>query len=339
MTRVFDRRMLRRGELIVVLFACGFVAATVIAAAWSGADVAIARVISQHPGLIAAMLALSLVNFALRTLRWLVFSRHLGIEVPPRRASLFYVAGFSMTTTPGKLGELLRLWLMERSNAIRYQRAVPLIIGDRVGDVIALVLLCLIGVVAFDRYRTALLAATLVVTAVVLLLLTPRVGVGLTTAAYALVRRARRFFAGLRTAVRRTAGLFAPRIFVISLCLGAAGWCAEAFAFHLVLERLGADMAMTHAMFIFAFSMIVGGVSMLPGGVGGAEASMFGLLIAAGVDEATAIAATALSRLTGLWFAVALGFVTLPAALGEARAPGGQPARPAASGTPAARPR
>ena len=46
---------------------------------------------------------------------------------------------------------------------------------------------------------------------------------------------------------------------------------------------------------------------------------MVGLLLAVGVDLDIAVAATAVIRVTTLWFAVALGFLVLPAALRSAQ--------------------
>jgi uncharacterized protein (TIRG00374 family) len=330
MAIAFDRRSLRRGEFAVVVCACAFAAVTAAVAVWLGADEAIARLFAFNYGVVAGMLALSLVNYALRALRWQLFSRHLGIDVPPARAGLYYLAGFSMTMTPGKVGEALRLWLLERIHGVRYQRAAPLFLADRIGDAIALLLLCLLGLAAFDQYRGALLAAASLVALAVLVLLNPSLGAAAVRAAYGVARRGKRLFAGVRIALRRTARLFDARIFALSLVLGLVGWLAEALAFHWLLTTLGADIGLPRAVFIFAFSMVVGGASMLPGGLGGAEAAMFGLLLVAGVEEGPAVAATAIIRVTTLWFAVGLGFIALPPALrlARARAPGGAQLKP-----------
>jgi uncharacterized protein (TIRG00374 family) len=65
------------------------------------------------------------------------------------------------------------------------------------------------------------------------------------------------------------------------------------------------------AVFILAFSTIIGSVTALPGGIGAAEASIGGMLVfLAGLDPAQAAAATLLIRLATLWFGVALGLVT-----------------------------
>jgi uncharacterized protein (TIRG00374 family) len=69
-------------------------------------------------------------------------------------------------------------------------------------------------------------------------------------------------------------------------------------------------------VFIFAFAMMVGAISVLPGGLGSTEATMIGLLVTQHVGFDVAVVATAVVRVTTLWFAVSLGLLALPWALG-----------------------
>jgi uncharacterized protein (TIRG00374 family) len=80
------------------------------------------------------------------------------------------------------------------------------------------------------------------------------------------------------------------------------------------MHVLGSDLSLSTALFIYAFSILVGALSFLPGGLGGTEASMVTLLILNHVAQPQAVAATVLIRLATLWFAVALGVfaLTLP---------------------------
>ena len=64
------------------------------------------------------------------------------------------------------------------------------------------------------------------------------------------------------------------------------------------------------AIFVMAFSTVVGAVSALPGGLGAAELSMTGMLVLlAGLDAAVASSATVLIRIGTLWFGVLLGLL------------------------------
>ncbi|NYZ24666.1 lysylphosphatidylglycerol synthase transmembrane domain-containing protein [Azospirillum oleiclasticum] len=313
------RGFLKQAETVAVVTAALFAAGAALAGILLGMDEFLALLGRLSPWLIGGMLALSLVNYGLRAWRWHLFGRKLGVEVPFGRTVLYYAAGFALTTTPGKLGELLRLWLLERGHGYPYQRTTPLFIGDRVGDANAILLLCLAGLGAFGGHVWVTAGALLLVGAGTLLLLKPRLLARPLLLAYGVVGRWPRLFAGVRTSLRHTARFFTPRLYLAALLLGTAGWLAECLAFHMVLEALGAAVSFQQAVFVFAFSMLVGAASMLPGGLGSTEAVMVGLLAAIGVEIHTAVAAAVVIRATTLWFAVGLGLAALPVALGRAR--------------------
>jgi len=66
------------------------------------------------------------------------------------------------------------------------------------------------------------------------------------------------------------------------------------------------------AMAIFFLSILTGGATGMPGGIGGAEAAMIAALLLNNVPLEIALPATAVIRLTTLWFAIALGLIIFP---------------------------
>jgi uncharacterized protein (TIRG00374 family) len=106
---------------------------------------------------------------------------------------------------------------------------------------------------------------------------------------------------------------FTMRTMSYALLLGMVAWGAEALSLYLVAFWLGSEITLTTAVFVYAFAMIVGALSFLPGGLGGTEAVMVGLLMLNGLTVADATAATILVRVATLWFAVALGLMAWPA--------------------------
>ena len=117
-----------------------------------------------------------------------------------------------------------------------------------------------------------------------------------------------------------------PGMLLTTTVLSILAWGAEALAFALVLHLLGVTIPVSLAVFIYAASMIAGALSFLPGGLGGAEATMIGLLAACGAPHPESVAATILIRMTTLWFAVALGIVLAVAGRRTLLAPAGRPA-------------
>ena len=118
--------------------------------------------------------------------------------------------------------------------------------------------------------------------------------------------------------MRKLERLARPDIFGLGLVLGFAGWAAEAVSLYVLVHALGAHVGPMTCVFIFAFAMIVGAISVLPGGLGSTEATMAGLLVLQGMKLQDAIVATAVVRVTTLWFAVGLGMLSLPAAFRRA---------------------
>lgn len=306
---------LRRLERSVGAGALLFAAVAFAAAAFVGGEDALAQLARLTPAVVGAMLGLSLLNYAARALRWHAFGRRLGVELPFARTALYYMAGFALTTTPGKVGEALRLWLMARGDGVGYRRSIPILVADRALDmcaVAALLLASLAGATAHSSL-VGLAVATLGLT--LLVGLRPRLALAVVDAAYEALRRWPRRFAQVRGVVRDTSALMSPGVFAAAMLLSVAGWMAECLAFAVLLDAMGAEVGLATAVLAFSASMLAGAISFLPGGLGTSEAAMIVVLAAAGVPMEIAVPATVVIRITTLWFAVALGFLALAPAM------------------------
>lgn len=260
-----------------------------------------------NPWVILGMLALSLVNYTLRTYRWQVFTASQGLTIPWLRNSLYYVAGFMMAITPGKVGEALRLWLLRRGHGYRYEKTASILVADRLSDLTAVLLLCVISTSSIVDSFWPTVSACMVVAGATLCTLKPVIMVRVIEAFYRRVRRFPRLFVRLRQTARQFAHLASVQTYALALLLALVGWFAEALALFWVLQEMGASVELVEIVFIFCFAMLAGAATMLPGGLGGTEVSMVGMLVALGVDFEIAVTATAIIRATTLWFSVLLG--------------------------------
>ena len=261
---------------------------------------------------VTLLLVLSLVNYGFRGLRWHIYTRALELPTSLMQDMRHYLGGFALTATPGRLGEFIRLRWIWRDTGCRPDRTGSLVVVDRAADLAAVGLLLAVAI-AFTAggvqggWAAAVLAVLFAVAATRAGLIVWGVGFG-----YRLVGIFPRLFAMLRAAARRMTAFAASGVVLPATALGMLGWCAEAYAFWLLLGWLGAEMSLPLAFSIFFFSMLTGGATGLPGGIGGAEASMIALLALNGVPLEIAIPATAVIRLTTLWFAILVGFCAFP---------------------------
>jgi uncharacterized membrane protein YbhN (UPF0104 family) len=306
--------------------------AAAVAAAWAWLDERTVELARSLPlSLVAAMLGLSLLNYAARAWRWLALCAQQRLAVPARSNLLYYVAGFALASTPGKAGEAVRLWFLKSGHGVPYARSLALMVADRLLDTWAVLLLCLLSMWRFAHYAWQGAGLLLLTAAVTLPVLFPRAVERLILSVYGVAPRFGRWMVYARRTARALAALD-WRTYARTLLPTVGGWMAECAALYLLLQHFGAGIGPLEATFIFAFSLVVGAISMLPGGLGSTEATLVVLLTAMGVGLGTALAVTAIIRATTFWFAVALGLAAMPLATGiSLRAARLRPARQADS--------
>jgi uncharacterized protein (TIRG00374 family) len=118
----------------------------------------------------------------------------------------------------------------------------------------------------------------------------------------------------LREAYATTATLLRPQALVFGVLLSVVSWFFECAAFWAVVRGFpGASVGIQAATFIYASMTVAGALSFLPGGLGVTEAGMLALLgeLASGCTRSVAAAATFITRLCTLWFAVVVGIGAL----------------------------
>lgn len=256
-------------------------------------------------------LALSLVNYGLRFLRWQRFLGVLGYRLPAGAHLRIYLGGLALTTTPAKAGELLRSVFL-KAHGVAYRASVAAFVSERLADLLAIVLLAAGGLWAYTPARVLVVATLGGVLGVITLLQNPGWLLRLERlAAPRLPRRIHGLLTTLADVAVHAGRCFRLPVLGFSVLLGLAAWGAEGVALHYIATLAGAELPLRTALFIYAFAVLVGALSFVPGGLGGTELTMVALLVANGLPEPQAVAVTVVIRLATLWFAVLLGIVAL----------------------------
>lgn len=266
----------------------------------------------------AAALGLSSLNYLLRFAKWELSLGWLGVRkdapgLTLRRSLVIYLAGLSMSISPGKLGEVLRSALLKASDDVAFSRTAPIVVADRLTDLVALVILSLVGVSRFREYLPIVLVTAGLVVVGVVVLGTPRI-------VRPLLRRVGDWplvghFAGrAELFVDSAAVVLRLRPLVILSALSIVGWGLECVGFWLILGGFaGIDASLSLAAFLWATGTLVGALSFLPGGLFAAEGSLAlaTTRLVVGATAPMALAATMLGRTATLWFGELVGAVAL----------------------------
>jgi uncharacterized protein (TIRG00374 family) len=266
--------------------------------------------------LLPLILVGTVINYWLRWLKWDYYLRYLKLDrdIDRSTSGLIFTAGLVMSVTPGKMGEVLKSFLLRQRNGTPISRSAPIVLAERLTDGIAMLLLMGLGLTLYPPARP--LFVILVLLTIIGIIIVQR-----QTLALAIIRMIARLPLGQRLAPRletiytTTAQLLHWRILLISTVISVVSWGFECLAFFWVLMGVGSTpswLLLLQATFIFAASTLFGLVSFLPGGLGASEVSSVGLLLAlVGLSASAATTATIVIRFCTLWFGVLLGVVAL----------------------------
>ncbi len=263
------------------------------------------------------IVALTLTNYGLRFVKWQYYLHIIGAQLSWRRSLGIFVAGFPMVLTPGKVGELLKSFLLKASNGVPIARSAPIVLAERITDGLAMFVLALAGLFTFAGNGPMAWIIT---------------GVAGTMLAFVLLTRWRwlveaglkgwqrlpvigRFEPQLRVAYVSTYDLFSFKNLALAISLGIISWGCECLALYFTLIGLGVAPGwnvLEAAIFTLAVSTLVGAISFLPGGLGATDISLTGLLARLlQLPSGLAVAATLVIRFFTLWFGVAIGLVAM----------------------------
>jgi uncharacterized protein (TIRG00374 family) len=238
-----------------------------------------------------------------------MFLKALGHRIPRVDNVRIYLAGFALTTTPGKLGETLRSILL-RPYGVRYAESLGAFFADRFCDLVGIVFIT--GVLAQRLYpaarHIALLLAAILAVMILVYVQERRVLAGIEKLAQRVFRNGV-FAVSTRSLVESALLCLRPRRFVLGVSVSCVAWGLQGLVLAYLLSRLGAELPVALTVFFFFFSTLVGAASMIPSGIGSQEATLIGLLALYGVDTASGVAATLILRLGTLWLAVAVGLL------------------------------
>ena len=269
-----------------------------------------------------AALGLALANYVIRFLRWELYLRRQAVQVPHGSSALVFGAGLSLSITPGKIGELVKSYLLRELHDVPVTRTAPIVVAERITDLVALLVLAVAGVAAYGVATTVAATAGALIAVGLVLLAWPRPTRALIDAATR-AARLRRFRAPLHDMYAGLAALCRPATLATATAIALPAWLCECVGFALIVNAFpGAHVSLGLAVVIYAATTIAGALSFLPGGLGVTEGAMAMWLVrgSTGLDRSAAVDATLLTRLATLWFAVGLGLVCLAIARRQIRA-------------------
>jgi uncharacterized protein (TIRG00374 family) len=260
---------------------------------------------------------LAFSNYVLRFLKWEYYLAVLGIRgIPKGESFATFLSGFVLTVTPGKVGEVFKSLILLETRAIPVERTAPIVVAERVTDLIGVIVLITIGSLSFSGGLVwAAIGAALVVVLLAFIaspILSRAVLDRLPRLPGVLGRLGERAAPKLRDALLGLRDLTSPRHLVLPTLLSVIAWSFEGLALWIIVRGFGEHPPLQPIVFFYATATLAGAIPISPGGLGVTEKLLEQqMALLGGVATATATAAVLLVRIATLWFAVGVGFVAL----------------------------
>ncbi len=253
---------------------------------------------------------LVLFSYFIRSLRWDSFLKTLSIDIPMKKSISLFFAGLGFGITPGKLGEVIKSHLLKKDYNQPFSKTAPIVLVERYYDLVGLLIISIVGIWFIELEKTVIISS-LGVIIVALIVSQQRRPVLKILEKLGSVSFLKKIIKKLLETFETIHFLLKPKLYAKSVGYSVTAWLIESFAVYLIFLGFNIDLELPTIILIFAVSSIIGGLSMLPGGIGLTEGGMVGLLLLEGIDYTSAISVVLLVRIVTLWFSVTIGLIVL----------------------------
>jgi len=267
----------------------------------------IARELANFPlDRLIQVLLLVCIGWLLRGWRFYYYLKVCGEQVPLGYSVAAFLAGFALTGTPGKVGEAVKGVFLKQDYGVSVTKVVGILVIERLMDLWGVLLLGSISLLMFKGWEKIFALCTAAVLVGGIFLCMERI--------YRPVLERLGRISFLSWVSNRVLSilltgrqLMTPRVFFAGLVLSTVAWGLESVSMYLILQGFDLHATLLQANFVYCLSTILGALSMLPGGIGGTEAGMVGLLGFLGISYSQGLPSVILIRLCTLWLAVLVG--------------------------------
>lgn len=256
------------------------------------------------------LLTLSFGNYISRFFKWEYYLKLIDVKLHKIDSLSIFMSGLIMSITPGKMGELLKSYLVKQVNGTSISKTAPIVFAERATDFLSLTILALTGAYIYDYGKSIIILIGVVILSGLFIISNKKLFYKI-VALFSNVSFISKHTLKIVTAYESSSKLLSLTPLVLMTLLSIVSWGFECFGYYLILSNFEIHIDVLWAFFSYSFATIVGALSMLPGGLGITEGSLTLMLVQKGLSEHSAFAATFIVRAVTLWFAVLVGAISI----------------------------
>ena len=257
------------------------------------------------------ILLLVSVSWIPMIVKWHFLLKNCEIDVPLRKSIAVFFAGIAFEITPGQIGSLIKSQLLKTSSNIPRTKTVPIIVAEKVYDLIGAILASIIGIIILGMDFYLIIIAILAL-AVIFFFMFYRPASEIFFKRITKTKFFSKYIDNMsefHAIIQKSTNVKAATICIL---LGVTYWFIISAAAYYTLIAFDINVLdYLTVLAIYTTSILLGAISFVPAGIGVAEGSIAGLFTLNGIDVSTALILSVMIRVLTLWFSVSVGFIAL----------------------------
>ena len=257
------------------------------------------------------ILLLVSVSWIPMIVKWHFLLKNCEIDVPLRKSIAVFFAGIAFEITPGQIGSLIKSQLLKTSSNIPRTKTVPIIVAEKVYDLIGAILASIIGIIILGMDFYLIIIAILAL-AVIFFFMFYRPASEIFFKRITKTKFFSKYIDNMsefHAIIQKSTNVKAATICIL---LGVTYWFIISSAAYYTLIAFDINVLdYLTVLAIYTTSILLGAISFVPAGIGVTEGSIAGLFTLNGIDVSTALILSVMIRVLTLWFSVSVGFIAL----------------------------
>ena len=244
-------------------------------------------------------------------IKWHFLLKNSEVDVPLTKSIAVFFSGVAFEITPGQIGALIKSQILKTSYNIPRTKTVPIVIVEKVYDLIGAILASVIGIIILGM-EIYLIAIAISVLAFIFFFMYHKPASELF---FNRITKLKFFskhienISGFYEIVQKSTNVRAATICIL---LALAYWfMASAAAYYTLISFDVNILDYLKVLAIYSTSTLLGAISFIPAGIGITEGSIAGLFTLNGIDVSTALILAVMIRIFTLWYSVSVGFIAL----------------------------
>ena len=245
-----------------------------------------------------------------RIIRWHIFLKEIDDKVPFMSNIKYYLAGFALVLSPGRVGEVVRSPYLKRDYGIPISKTASIVFVERFYDLLGITVLLSIGLLFIEFEKSIILIPLTIIALAILIFKNKRF------LTYIVGKTSRIKFLSMLNSNFEESYESAQKILKIKflaagIVLSTITYFLQALAVFYLVVGFGEIITLEQITVIFTSSQFVAALTMIPAGIGVFDGGMAGLLVLYDLDYDIAVAIIILIRLMSIGLFSGIGMIFL----------------------------